>query len=141
MGNQTKSSYVYPIGHSQFKMTKSRTTKISTIIGSVLLLFMALFHGSGINYVNSIIEQSNSEPIVKDIFPVLYVHPSIQLLGLFGLGILTLFMKAESEKILFFISIFVLIDSCLAFYLGATLPGILLIFSSFLFALGGIKRK
>ena len=100
---------------------------------------MALLHGSGINYVNLRIQQSDSESFIKEIFPILFVHPSIQLFGLAGLGILTLFMRHEIEKILFFISILVLLDSILAFTLGATIPGILLIFSSFIFGLGGIK--
>ncbi len=121
-------------------MNKSKITKTATIVGCSLLIIMALFHGSGINYVGELIQQSNSEPFVKEIFPVLFAHPSIQLFGLAGLGILTLFMRYEIEKILFFIAIMVLIDSFLAFYLGATIPGILLIFSSFTFGLGGIKR-
>lgn len=121
-------------------MTKSKITKISTKIGCILLIVMALFHTSGIYYVTDLIQQSDSEPFIKEIFPVLFAHPSIQLFGLAGLGILTLFMKHETEKILFFIAIMVLIDSFLAFYLGATVPGILLIFSSFCFGLGGFKR-
>ena len=121
-------------------MATSKITKISTIIGCILLIVMAIFHGSGIYYVTDLIQQSNSESFVKEIFPILFAHPSIQLLGLAGLGILTLFMRHETGKILFFIAIMVLIDSFLAFYLGATIPGILLIFSSFSFGLGGVKK-
>ena len=120
-------------------MTISKIAKIATIIGCTLLLIMAVFHWSGIDYVNNLIQQSNAEPFIKDIFPVLFAHPTIQLLGLSGLGILTLFMKDDGKKILFFISVLVLIDSFLAFYLDAAIPGILLIFTSFVFALGGIK--
>lgn len=121
-------------------MATSKITKISTIIGCILLIVMSLFHGSGIYYVTDLIEQSNSESFVKEIFPILFAHPSIQLLGLAGLGILTLFMRYEAGKIRFFIAIMVLIDSLLAFYLGATIPGILLIFTSVSFGLGGVKK-
>ena len=121
-------------------MVKSKITKISTIIGCILLILMALFHGSGIYYVTDLIEQSNSESFVKEIFPILFAHPSIQLLGLAGLGILTFFMRHETGKVLFFIAIMVVTDSFLAFYLGATIPGILLVFSSFCFGLGGVKK-
>ncbi|MDT0606013.1 hypothetical protein [Croceitalea rosinachiae] len=120
-------------------MTKSKITKISTIIGCILLIVMALFHTSEIYYVTDLIQQSNSEPFIKEIFPVLFVHPSLQLFGLAGLGILTLFMKHEIEKILFFITILVFIDSILAFFLGAIIPGILLVLSSSAFCLSGIK--
>lgn len=120
-------------------MATSKITKISAIIGCSLLLIMALFHGSGIYYITDLIQQSETEPFIKEIFPVLFVHPSLQLFGLAGLGIVTLFMKHEIEKILFFIAIMVCIDSLLAFFLGAFIPGILLLFASFTFVLGGIK--
>ncbi|PRX56445.1 hypothetical protein [Flagellimonas meridianipacifica] len=121
-------------------MPKSNITKTSTIIGCTLLIIMALFHGSGFFYVTDVIQKSNSEPFIKKIFPILFAHPSIQLFGLAGLGVLTLFMKHEIEKILFFIAILVFIDSLLAFFLGAVIPGILLVFSSSVFVFGGIKR-
>ncbi len=120
-------------------MAKSKITKISTLVGCALLIVMAVFHGSGIYYVSDLIHQSDSEPFIKEVFPILFAHPSIQLLGLAGLGILTFFMKHEIEKVLFFIATMVIIDSFLAFYLSATIPGILLVFSSFTFGLGGIK--
>ena len=121
-------------------MGTSIATKISTIIGCILLIVMALFHGSGIYYATDLIEKSNSASLIKEIFPVLFVHPSIQLLGLAALGLLTLFMKHEARKVLFFIAIMVVLDSLIAFYLGATLPGILLVISSSCFGLGGVKN-
>ena len=122
-------------------MGNTKITKGSTIVGCSLLTIMAVFHLSGIQYINGLIQQSNSRSFVKEIFPILFVHPSIQLLGLAGLGMLTLFMRYESGKILVFIAIMVLLDSFLAFHLGAILPGILLIFTSIIFLLGGIKKK
>ncbi len=122
-------------------MKKIKITKISIIVGCSLLILMALFHGSGITYITNLIQQSNVEHFIKEIFPVLFTHPSIQLLGLAALGTLTLFMKYEAKKIQFFIAIMVLIDSVSAFYLGAMIPGFLLIFASFTFVLGGIKNK
>ncbi|WP_422081171.1 hypothetical protein [Ulvibacterium sp.] len=121
-------------------MATSKITKISTGIGCALLMLMALFHGSGIDYVGDLMQRSNAEPFLKEIFPVLFVHPSLQLFGLTGLGIITLFMKREIEKILFFIAFMVCIDSLLAFFLGAVVPGILLLFASFIFGLAGIKN-
>jgi len=120
-------------------MTNSKTTKTLTILGSTLLLIMALFHASGLFYVTGLIQQSNVESFIQEIFPVLFAHPSVQLLGLSGLGIVTLFMTHEIKKVISFIVIMVLINALFAFYLEAILPGILLVLSSALFALGGIK--
>lgn len=131
--------HVYSYRKQICQMSKSKITKTSTIIGCTLLIIMALFHGSGIFYVTDLIQQSDTEPFIKEIFPILFAHPSIQLLGLAGLGIVTLFMKYEIDKILVFIAILVFIDSILAFLLGATIPGVLLVFSSSAFVLGGIK--
>lgn len=120
-------------------MSKNSITKTSTIVDCVLLSGMALFHGSGIIYVTELVQQSNAKPFIKEIFPVLFVHPSIHLLGLAALGILTLFMKYEIGKILLFISILVFINAVLAFFLNATIPGILLILSAFIFGLAASK--
>ncbi|WP_299531229.1 hypothetical protein [Ulvibacterium sp.] len=121
-------------------MATLKITRISTILGCALLVIMALFHGSGINYISDLMQQSDAEPFLKEIFPVLFAHPSLQLFGLAGLGIVTLFMKQEIGKILCFIAIMVCVDSLLAFSLGAIIPGILLIIASLLFVLGAIKH-
>ena len=120
-------------------MSKNSITKRSTIVGCVLLSSMALFHGSGIIYLTEIVQQSNAKPFIKEIFPVLFAHPSIHLFGLAALGILTLFMKHEVGKILLFISILISINAILAFFLNATIPGILLVLSSFVFGLAASK--
>ncbi|MEM9649374.1 MAG: hypothetical protein AAF969_12915 [Bacteroidota bacterium] len=122
-------------------MNQSKITKVSTIAGSILLILMALFHGSGIGYVGDLMQKSNAEPLLKEIFPVLFILPSVQLLGLAGLGLLTFSMKHEIRKLLFSIAVLVLIDSILGFYLGAIIPGGLLLFSSFTFMLGGMKTS
>ncbi|BFP39962.1 hypothetical protein FGF1_08070 [Flavobacteriaceae bacterium GF1] len=120
-------------------MAKSKIAKASTVFSCTLLMGMALFHGSGLHYVNELMQQSNSKPFLIDIFPVLFAHPSIHLLGLAGFGLLTLFMKHEIKKVLFFTSLLVCIDALLAFYLGAVVPGVLLVFSALSLVLGAIK--
>ena len=100
---------------------------------------MALIHGSGTVYVSEIVEQSDIESFIKEIFPVLFVHPSIHLTGLAALALLSLFMKNEAEKILFYIAVFVIMDAVLAFYLGAIIPGIIAVVSSLMFVFSGSK--
>ncbi len=119
----------------------SRNSKTATIVGSVLLVVMTLFHGSGISYVSDLMQQSNAESFLKEIFPVLFVYPSIHLLGLAMLGILTLKMSQEIRKVLFAIAVLIVINALVAFYLGAIIPGILLLISAFCFLIGGLHKK
>ena len=119
----------------------SKKSKAATVIGSVFLIIMALFHGSGINYVTDIVRQSNSESLIKEIFPVLFAHPSVHLLGLAALGIVSLYMGQDAKKVLLAISSLVVIDAFIAFYMSASIPGVLLLVSAFCFFLGGIQRK
>ncbi len=121
--------------------TKSGLPKILCLIGSIFLLVMAIFHGSGFNYVSSAISETNAEEFLKEIVPVLFAHPSIHLIGLAAFGILSLFLKQEATKILMLLSFIVLTDAFLAFYLGGILPGILLMIPTFSFAIAGFYLK
>ena len=114
-------------------MTSHKTTRILTRIGCSLLFIMAAFHASGIFYINTIIQESNLESFLKEIFGVLFAHPSVQLFALAALGILSLSMKDQAKKVLFFIAILVAINAVLAFYLGAFFPGILLLVATLTF--------
>ena len=134
-----------PIDTKIRKMTESKggskKSKATIVIGSVLLIIMGLFHGSGINYVTDIVQQSNSESFIKEIFPVLFAHPSVHLLGLAVLGIVTLYMSQDAKKVLLVISSLIVIDALIAFYMSAIVPGVLLLASAFCFFLVGIQKK
>jgi len=106
--------------------TKSKTSKILIIIGSILLTVMGIFHGSCIFYVSELMNDSNAEEFLKEIMPVLFAHPSIHLIGLAALGILTLYLKYEAKKILFLLTILIIIDTILAFTVGGLIPGFIL---------------
>ena len=106
-----------------------------------MLIIMAFFHGSGYFYVTKTIEASNSESFLKDIVPVLFAHPSIHLLGIATLGILSLTFTNDAKKLLISLSILVLIDGLLAFLLGGWLPGILLTFAAICFLLASKHHK
>ena len=87
---------------------------------------MALFHGNGFFFVNDLINESDADGFLKEIVPVLFAHPSIHLLGLSALGLVTLYLHYEAKKILLSLTILVLIDAILAFTIGGLLPGALL---------------
>ncbi|MEM8900286.1 MAG: hypothetical protein AAGC85_19375 [Bacteroidota bacterium] len=117
---------------------QSKTFRLLIFLGSFLLLFMGGFHGSGLRYVTEKMTSSNASDFLKDIFPILFVHPSIHMVGLAALGFLSLFLKTDGKKILWLVAVLVIIDSCLAFFLGGILPGILLALSAFAYVYAGI---
>lgn len=105
-------------------MTKS--SRIWSLAGSFLLLVMAGFHGSGLLFATRSINDSNAEPFLKKIFPVLFALPSLQLLGLAAFSILALFLKTDGHKVLVLVGVLVAVDGLLAIYLGGTVPALLL---------------
>ena len=100
---------------------------------------MAILHGSGFSYVSETIMQSNTDEFLKEIFPVLFAHPSMHLVGLAAFGILALYLKKESKKVLYLLSLMVIADSLLAFYLGGVLPGVLLMAAALCFITAGYR--
>lgn len=102
------------------------TSKVFTLIGSLLLFLMAGFHASGYSYVVGLFNESNAESFLKDIFPTLFAHPSIHLAGVAGLGVLSLFMKDGARLLLIGLGIFVAVDAFLGFLVGGLIPGIAL---------------
>lgn len=87
---------------------------------------MAMFHGSGYFYITDLINESNANGFLKEIVPVLFAHPSIHLIGLAALGFISLYLKYETKKILFLLTILVLADTILAFIVGGLIPGFIL---------------
>lgn len=116
----------------------SKNSKILCVSGSVLLLVMAAFHGSGISYVSDIMSKSNAEPFLKEIMPVLFAHPSIHLIGLAAFGVLAVFMTQDARKVLVLLAIAVAADAALAFYLGGVIPGVLLMAAVLCFGGAGV---
>lgn len=114
--------------------------KVPTISGCTLLVALALLHGSGLFYVTDLVQNSNSDSLIKQIFPVLFIFPSIELLGLAALSIFTFFMQREGKTVLLFITTMVFVNALLAFYLGAWLPGFLLVLAASLFFFASVQK-
>jgi hypothetical protein len=120
---------------------KPKAYIILSLIGSMILLVMAVFHGSGSSYINESIMKSNADGFLKEIVPVLFAHPSIHLVGLSAFGILALFLEKDAKKVLALLSLIVVVDALLAFYLGGTLPGMLLVAAALCFILANYVLK
>lgn len=118
-----------------------RTARIFFIIGSVLLLVMAAFHGSGFFYVREAMSQSNAEAFLKDIVPALFAHPSIHLIGLSALGFLTPYFHHQAYRAAWLLAVLILLDGALAFYLGGIIPGLLLCTAAAFFSWGGLQSR
>jgi len=119
----------------------SKTSKILCLVGSALLLVMAAFHGSGLSYVNKIMAASDADNFIKQIFPILFAHPSLHLVGLAAFGILSTFLAQEAWKVLMVLLIIVLADALLAFFLGGVLPGFLLVLAALCFGIAVVRKK
>lgn len=104
-------------------------------------MIIALFHGSGINYVSELVENSDADDLIKSIFPVLFILPTLQLLGLAIFGWVATTLKHQANKILIPLSLLVLADALLAFYLNATVPGIILLIPAALFMLSAYTNS
>ncbi len=102
---------------------------------------MAVLHASGLSWISGEIANSNAEDFLKDVFPVLFIHVSIQLFGLASLGILAIFLGQAARKVLIFLSVMVIANVGLAIYLGAIAPGVLLLTAALLFLLAAIKAS
>lgn len=122
------------------KEENSKIFKVLCILGSLLLLIMALFHGSGYSFIKETMDKSNVELFLKEITPTLFIHPSIHLIGLAALGFLAMYIKKGKQKVLLLLSLFIVIDALLAFNLGGVVPGILLLASFLCFIIASLKR-
>ena len=117
-----------------------KTIKISCTVASILLLVIGLFHASGIAYINEMVQTSNVAELVKNIFPVLFIAPSTQLIGL---GVIGLFaIKAHPNyHILFTLAALVLFNAIFAFWLNALIPGVVLMIPSVIYLAAGWSSK
>lgn len=117
----------------------SKTAKILCAIGSVLLLVMAVFHGSGYAFVSNAIAASNAPGFLKHIVPALFAHASIHLIGLAAFGILALFLVQGARSVIALITVIVVADAVLAFYLGGVFAGAALLTAALCFVLAAVQ--
>ena len=118
----------------------AKSSLILVYIGIALLILMAGFHLSGIHYITSLVQESNTKPFLKEIFGVLFLHPSLHLFLLAALAVLSVKMGDQAWKVHWFIGFSALVDAVIAFYLQAIPPGILLLITAICFGWAGRKR-
>lgn len=103
------------------------------LIASAFLFTMGILHLSGINYFKDLVLSSDLSPMIKDVFPVLFALPSLQLIGFSIVGAMEIFSRGDSSKVFRLLSLLVFLDAIVAVYLGVWLPAILLFIPAGLF--------
>lgn len=104
--------------------------KIVLFLGIALLLVMAILHASGFYYVTKLFRQTNAPTFLQAVFPILFLFPSIQLLGLAAFALLSNYLGEGARQVLWVTTILVMVNAGLAFVLQAWLPGVLLLIAS-----------
>ena len=132
---------VHPKYKNRTMASPNKLSKTLCIIASSLLIFVGLFHGSGYNYINEMVHESNLSDLIKGIFPVLFILPTIHLIGFGIFGLVVIYMKQDANKVLIPLSILILIDAGFAFYLSAVLPGVILLVPALIFLYVASKNK
>ncbi|WP_421870733.1 hypothetical protein [Marinoscillum sp.] len=120
-------------------MRRSGVMNVLCAIACILLLAVGILHMSGINYINDMVQQSDVSDLVKQIFPILFLAPSIQLIVLAIFGLIAL--SKPSRIVYALISVFVLIDAIFAFWLNALIPGVILLLPGVIFVFLAWKPK
>jgi len=98
---------------------------ISTVfcaLGIVFVLAIAALHGSGYGYLTEQMNQTNASDFLKEIFPVLFIMPSLYLSLLAAFGVLAIAKPQARRMICFMLAPAVMIAGALALMLGEWLP-------------------
>ncbi len=109
--------------------------RIFIITGSILALIMGFFHASGVGFMVNTFNDSDASEFLKEIFPILFLSPSLQLIGLSMFGFATLKMSRDRKYILLIIAFLLACNACFGIYLGAWIPAVLLILAAVSFVL------
>ncbi|MEM8927604.1 MAG: hypothetical protein AAGC45_05335 [Bacteroidota bacterium] len=103
---------------------------------------MAAFHGSGLWLITEKVNASNLSDGIKSIFPVLFILPTIEMIGLGALCFLAPTLDGQKTYLVYNIVFFlVLINAFLAFYLKAWIPGLVLLVPSILLFAIALRLK
>ncbi len=86
-------------------------------------------------------EASDASAFLKEIVPPLFAHPSFHLLGLAGFGLLAIRLRDGAVPVLSLLTVLILADAGLAFYLAAWVPGLLLTVAAVLYFWAGRLKK
>ena len=117
----------------------TRVAKILCIIGCVVLLVTAVFHGTGYTAVSDAVSELSSSGL-KAALPGMWLHFSIHLATLIAFGLLALFSTHGTRSLVALIALVVAADATLVFYFIGFFAGVaLLVAASLCFALAAFQ--
>jgi len=117
----------------------NKKAKYITVIGAFLLAVVGLFHGSGLSWLTEKVTVSNVNSMVKNIFPILFIHVSIQCIALAILSIISLKYSTTHKLVSYFIAMMVSINALFAIWLSAYPPAAVLIIIAALYFFAAYK--
>ncbi len=117
-----------------------RVSKPLCVIGCVLLLVTAVFHGTGYSAVTDAVFKSNHPAMLKAALPGMWLHFSIHLVVLSALALFASFSARGSRGLLLLISVAVATDTILVWYYVGFFAGVaLLVAAAVCFALAALR--
>jgi hypothetical protein len=112
---------------------RSRWIVILAAVGAVMLIGMAMLHGSGYGYVASVLAESDLPTFLKRILPPLYLYPSALMAVLAAVVLVTLWQQEGKPFMFRVVSAIVAANAALGFVLGGIIPGGVLLLVAGLF--------
>ena len=121
----------------------TRAAKVLCVVGCILLLVTAIFHGTGHSEVSDSIASSSASAFLKLAVPGLWLHFSIHLVALAAFGILASFFLAQGARALVaLLALVVVADAVLVFSMAGFFAGVaLLVAAALCFALAAVISK
>ena len=118
----------------------TRTSKILCVVGCVLLLVTALFHGTGYAAVSNAVSESNHPAMLKAALPGMWLHFSIHLVVLVALGLFASFSAHGSRSLIALLAVAVAADAALVLYFVGFFAGVaLLVAAAVCFAVSALR--
>ncbi len=118
----------------------NKSIKVSTIVAAILLISVGLFHASGLSWLTSEVAQSNAPEMIKEVFPILFIHVSIQCVGLACLSVLSIRFVNAHKLICYFVGVMVVVNAGLAVWLSAYPPAVVLMVIAVLYFYSGHRN-
>ncbi len=115
-------------------------SKVFSMSGALLLLFMAAYHGSGVVEISADLAGSNAPDYLKNIFPILFLNTSLYLATL---AVFALFaaISAASRSLNALIAVSAFANAGLGAYLNEWLPAGVLAFIGVLFIAASLTAR
>ena len=115
-----------------------RISVISCALGVAFLLAMAALHGSGFGHFTAQMTESDASAMLKDMFPILYLMPSLYLAVLSAFGILGVVAPRARRPICLILAVATLAAGALALLLAEWVQLLVMAFGAGLFVLSAL---